>query len=117
MQVSWTPPIDAVAGEYYFYSRIFKASTGTNYYSDYDKSKAFVIVSNLQIIPWEGDSRGLENRKPLLLVHGWQPLPKPAAPNFNIWDDSSEFDFTDYYKNSELLQDNYKITKFFIGPI
>lgn len=47
LTLSWTPSLDATDGDYEFYTKVFKASSGTDYYTDKSIPNAFVVKSNI----------------------------------------------------------------------
>jgi uncharacterized protein YjdB/alpha-acetolactate decarboxylase len=51
VQVNWSPPANYPLGSCYFYSKIYKASTGTEFYSDYERTSAFSINANSNPLP------------------------------------------------------------------
>lgn len=51
VQVSWSPRANVQTGNCYFYMKVFKASSGIDFYSDYEKSAAFSILTNPNPFP------------------------------------------------------------------
>lgn len=51
VSVIWAPNSNVPIGSCYFYMKVFKASSGTDYYTDYEKSSAFSVIGNPNPFP------------------------------------------------------------------
>jgi len=60
------------------------------------------FISPLTVYAADGSALG--NRKPLLLIHGWQRKGMPADPDITLWQN-----FVTYYDNDQTLKDKFKL--------
>jgi pimeloyl-ACP methyl ester carboxylesterase len=90
---------------YYFIFWIEQDIDGgeTNVSNNIVTQSVFISFANHVTIE-EVNQDELGIKKPLLLVHGWQPKGKPAAPDTTIWNN-----FVGYFVSQQELFDNYKL--------
>ncbi len=83
------------------------------------KTNEYPIPELLKIVDIDNNSQSfnLEGKGPLLLIHGWQPNPKPADYGGKIWDEFIEFLKSEDEQPSNIqtelaaLNQNYKVFK------
>lgn len=49
--LTWLPGANVTVGNCYFYTKIFKSTSGSDYYTDYGKSAAYIILPNPNPLP------------------------------------------------------------------
>ncbi len=90
---------------YYFIFWIEQDIAGgeTNVANNVVTQSVFIGFTNkVSVVAKDGSPLGI--RRPLLLIHGWQPNGNPASPDTTIWNN-----FVAYYDNDQELKDNFKV--------
>ncbi|MCE5347357.1 MAG: choice-of-anchor D domain-containing protein [Bacteroidales bacterium] len=92
------------SGDYFAVNSVIANIDGAPLTTDGSAWSTTPIFRLWPLVITQEDNNPIGTRKPLLLVHGWQPTGIPASSGETIWDN-----FVNYFNNDTKLKDEFKL--------